>query len=94
MLEIGCEHPYELTKALVWNEGRDISIRCEKCGGRVTVVAYQILIARDLAVWGRTVSQVPVVSSWSRRRERRLGPRGSQGVSASLSLTSLPSSET
>ena len=91
MLTISCEHPYDLTKAIVWNEGRDISIRCEKCGSRVTVVAYQILIARDLALWGRaarnSMDAKPPASNLNRRLARLSAQHGSQDALASHSWT-------
>lgn len=93
MLTISCEHPYELTKAIVWNEGRDISIRCEKCGSRVTVVAYQILIARDLALWGRATSSSAPMSNLNRRLARLSVQHGSQEELALHSLTTDSPSE-
>ena len=53
LTQITCEHPYEATQSTGFNSGRDVEIVCGKCGSTVRVAVYRILIARDLAIWGR-----------------------------------------
>jgi len=74
LTQISCEHPYESTTSTPFNGGRDVEIQCGKCMTTVRVAVYRILIARDLAIWGR-------------HQVRRSEPPGSQGVSPLRSLT-------
>lgn len=53
LTQITCEHPYEATQSTAFNSGRDVEIKCGKCGSEVRVAVYRILIARDLAIWAR-----------------------------------------
>ena len=67
-----CEHPYELTIAKTWNGGRDIEIRCARCDAGTVVMAYKILVARDVAVMER-VQQLAL----AHHQELPSGPHGS-----------------
>lgn len=75
LTEVTCEHPYESTTSTPYNGGRDIEIQCGNCNTTVRIAVYRVLIARDLAIWGR-------------RQVRQSGPPGSPDASLLLSSMS------